>query len=142
VTSQLAFYWLHKVGVWYGILIRYTRRKHDTGFSIRPVVFVSLYCIQIIYRYIIKFKKNVMQLHRHTLLSEFKTILMRTVFLWHSNFNFSHFCIIFTVYIKSLTPDVVQYYSAPELVHIFPYPTKNLYIYHMNLVGRKSICFS
>ena len=54
MTSQLACYWLHKVGGWYGILIRYTRRKHDTGFSIRPVVFVCLYCIHIIYRYIIK----------------------------------------------------------------------------------------
>ena len=54
MTSQLACYWLHKVGGWYGIKIRYTRRKHDTGFSIRPVVFVSLYCIQIIYRYMIK----------------------------------------------------------------------------------------
>jgi len=48
-----ACYWLHKVGGWYGILIRYTRRKHDTEFSIRLVVFVSSYCIQIIYRYII-----------------------------------------------------------------------------------------
>ena len=52
--SQLACYWLHKVGGWYRILIRYTWRKHDPGFSIRSVVFVSLYCIQIIYRYIIK----------------------------------------------------------------------------------------
>jgi len=47
-------YWLHKVGGWYGILIRDTRRKHDTGFSIQPVVYVSWYCIQIIDRYIIK----------------------------------------------------------------------------------------
>jgi len=46
VTSQLACYWLHKVGGWYGILIRYTRRKHDTGFSIPPV-FVSSYYIYI-----------------------------------------------------------------------------------------------
>ena len=53
VTSQLACYWLHKIGGWYGILIRFTQRKHDTGFSIRPVVFVRLYCIQIIYMYII-----------------------------------------------------------------------------------------
>ena len=34
-----------------------TWRKHDTGFSIRPVAFVSLYCIQIIYRYIININR-------------------------------------------------------------------------------------
>jgi len=34
-------------------LIRYIQRKHDTEFPIRLVVFVSLYCIQIIYWYII-----------------------------------------------------------------------------------------
>jgi len=33
--------------------------KHDTGFSIRPVVFVSSYCIQIINRYIIKLIINI-----------------------------------------------------------------------------------
>ena len=26
-------------------------------------------------------------------------------------------------------PDVAQYYSAPELVHIFPYQTNNLKLY-------------
>ena len=66
MTSQLACYWLHKVGGWYRISIRYTRRKHDTGFSIRPVVFVTSYCIQIIYRYII----NVIHC-MHTILKEF-----------------------------------------------------------------------
>jgi len=59
LTSKFASYWLHKVGGWYGILIRYTLRKHDTGFSIRPVVFVSLSCMQIIYRYIIKRYMNI-----------------------------------------------------------------------------------
>jgi len=42
------------VGGWYGNLIRYTRMKNNTGFSIRPVVFVSSYCKQIIYMYLIK----------------------------------------------------------------------------------------
>ena len=40
LTSQLACYWLHMTGVWYGILIRLVL-----------VEIVSLYRIQIIYRY-------------------------------------------------------------------------------------------
>jgi len=54
VTSQMSCHWLHIAGVWYGILIRYTGWKNDTEFFTRLVVFVSLYCIQVIYRYIIK----------------------------------------------------------------------------------------
>ena len=39
--------------MWYGVLIRYTNLKHDTEFPLRFVVFFNLYCIHIIYRFII-----------------------------------------------------------------------------------------
>jgi len=52
-------------------------------------------------------------------------------FCWWKLYNnrYKAFCDSDAYVIKRLLgPDVAQYYFAPELLHIFPYPTNNIYL--------------
>ena len=48
------------------------------------------------------------------------------------NYSLHYFCWLI------IAPDVAKYYSAPELVHIFPYPTNNLFITYA-LLSQKAL---